>query len=177
MYELGLRDEQIFIDKASGKDFARIEYQKLLSKLERGDLLIVKSIDRLGRNYEQIQENWRMLNKEMGIDIFVIDMPLLDTRRDKDLVGVFLSDTILSLLSFVAANERDNIHQRQSEGIKSAKARGVQFGRPIKKPPKNFTELVRLWRKGKLNFKEILEQTNLKQATFYRRLREIKKYS
>jgi DNA invertase Pin-like site-specific DNA recombinase len=165
---------QIFMDKQSGKDFKRPAYQTLVQKLTRGDLLYIISIDRLGRNYEEIQNQWRILTKEKGVDIAVIDMPLLDTRRGKDLMGTFIADIVLQILSFVAQNERENIRKRQTEGILAAKARGVRFGRPIKKPPENFALWVREWEKGKLSFKELLTQTDLKEATFYRRLREFR---
>lgn len=172
MKELKIPMERIFTDKVSGKDFNRKAYKLLLEKLEPGNLLYVKSIDRLGRNYEEIQNQWRTLTKERGIDIVVIDMPLLDTRRGKDLVGTFLSDIVLQILSFVAESERENIHTRQREGIAAAKARGVKFGRPLKAAPDNFARVVKDWEKGKLHISEVLEITGLKQATFYNRLRE-----
>ena len=136
--------------------------------------MYIKSIDRLGRNYEEIQNQWRILTKERGIDIAVIDMPLLDTRNGKDLMGTFLADIVLQVLSFVAQNERETIRKRQMEGIASAKARGVKFGRPVKKPPDNFAKLVKDWEHGRISFTEILEQTNLKESSFYRRLRELR---
>jgi len=142
--------------------------------LKQGDLLYIKSIDRLGRNYEEILEQWRILTKEKGIDIMVIDFPLLDTRRGKDLVGTFLADTVLAVLSFVAEKERENIRQRQAEGIAAARARGVHLGRPIKRPPENFANIVKLWECGKISFEDALKQTGLKQATFYNRLRELR---
>jgi len=172
MTGLNIPLEQIFLDKQSGKSFNRPMYQALINKLKPGDVLFVKSIDRLGRNYEEIQNQWRILTKERGVDIVVIDMPLLDTRRGRDLVGTFLSDIVLQILSFVAHNERENIHQRQMEGIAAAKARGVRFGRPIKAPPENFCEVVQKWEDGKLNISEVLKLTGLKTATFYNRLRE-----
>jgi DNA invertase Pin-like site-specific DNA recombinase len=162
----------IFTDKQSGRNFDRPQYKALLKKLKAGDLVYVKSIDRLGRNYDEIQKQWRILTKERGVDIAVIDMPLLDTRNGKDLVGTFLSDIVLQILSFVAQNEHENIRKRQIEGIAAAKSRGVSFGRPIKKPPENFHQLIRAWERGKLTIKEVLEHTGLKEATFYRRLRE-----
>ena len=171
---LGISHKQIFIDKQSGKDFKRPAYQSLLKNLRTGDLVYIKSIDRLGRNYEEILSQWRVLTKERGVDIAVIDMPLLDTRKGKDLMGTFLADVVLQILSFVAENERDNIRQRQSEGIAAAKARGVKFGRPIKKSPDNFAKVVKEWEKGKIKFDEALEKTGLKQATFYNRLRELR---
>jgi DNA invertase Pin-like site-specific DNA recombinase len=174
MNGIKIPETQIFSDKQSGKNFERPQYKALLKKLKSGDLIYIKSIDRLGRNYDEIQKQWRILTKERGVDIAVIDMPLLDTRNGKDLVGTFLSDIVLQILSFVAQNERENIRKRQSEGIAAAKARGVRFGRPVKKPPENFRELVRIWKCGKLTFEEILRQTGLKEASFYRRLRELR---
>ncbi len=162
----------IFMDKQSGKDFNRPAYKALMGKLRSGDLLYVKSIDRLGRNYEEIQSQWRLLTKEKSVDIAVIDMPLLDTRNGKDLMGTFIADLVLQILSFVAHSERDSIKKRQAEGIAAAKARGVRFGRPVKKPPEDFAALVKQWERGKLGFSEVLAQTGLTQATFYRRLRE-----
>ncbi|HBU11819.1 MAG TPA: resolvase [Clostridiales bacterium] len=162
----------IFMDKQSGKDFNRPAYKALMGKLRSGDLLYVKSIDRLGRNYEEIQSQWRLLTKEKSVDIAVIDMPLLDTRNGKDLMGTFIADLVLQILSFVAHSERDSIKKRQAEGIAAAKARGVLFGRPVKKPPEDFAALVKQWERGKLGFSEVLAQTGLTQATFYRRLRE-----
>ena len=162
----------IFLDKQSGKDFQRPQYKKLMRKLKKDDLLYIKSIDRLGRNYEEIQNQWRILTKEKGIDIVVLDMPLLDTRRGKDLVGTFLSDIVLQVLSFVAENERTNIRQRQAEGIAAAKKRGVRFGRPYVKPPDDFPKIVEAWENGRLSFQEALIRSGLAEATFYRRLRE-----
>jgi len=172
MRELSIPTSHIFIDKLSGKDFNRKSYQALVKKLRRGDLLYIKSIDRLGRNYEEIQNQWRILTKERGVDIAVIDMPLLDTRTGKDLMGTFIADIVLQILSFVAQSERETIRKRQAEGIASAKARGVRFGRPTKKPPENFGALVKQWERGKISFDDALAQTGLKQATFYNRLRE-----
>ena len=171
---LNVPDSNIYIDKQSGKDFERPMYKALVKRLRQGDLMYIKSIDRLGRNYEEIQNQWRILTKERGIDIAVIDMPLLDTRSGKDLMGTFLADIVLQVLSFVAQNERETIRKRQMEGIASAKARGVKFGRPVKKPPDNFAKLVKDWENGKLSFVEILEQSDLKESTFYRRLRELR---
>ena len=138
LHEQGVPDKYIYIDKQSGKDFKRPRYQKLLRKLRPGDLLYIKSIDRLGRNYEEIQNQWRILTKEKRVDICIFDMPILDTRRGKDLLGTFISDLVLQLLSFVAENERTHIKQRQAEGIAAAKAKGVRFGRPPKPLPENF---------------------------------------
>ncbi len=172
MYELKLTREQIFLDKQSGKDFNRPRYNALMDIIQSGDLLYVKSIDRLGRNYDEILKQWRALTKERNVDVAIIDMPILDTRKGRDLMGTFIADTVLALLSFVAENERDNIRQRQKEGIAAAKARGVKFGRPVKKSPENFGAIVTLWERGKLKFEDALAQTCLKEATFYRRLRE-----
>jgi DNA invertase Pin-like site-specific DNA recombinase len=163
---------QIFTDKQSGKDFNRPMYKALVEKLKPGDLLYIKSIDRLGRNYDDILDQWRILTKERGIDIAVIDMPLLDTRTYKDLMGTFISDLMLQVLSFFAHAERETIKQRQAEGISAAKARGVKFGRPPKTPPENFGELVKQWERGKLSLEKLLEQIGFKQSTFYSRLRE-----
>ena len=175
MSELAIPPERIFTDKQSGQDFKRPAYQSLMKKLKQGDLLYITSIDRLGRNYDEIQNQWRVLTKERGADIAVIDMPILDTRNGKDLMGAFLADTVLAVLSFVAQNERETIRKRQSEGIKAARARGVHLGRPIKRPPENFGKLVKLWESGKISFSEILEQTGFKQSTFYNRLREYRR--
>ena len=166
--------KNIFMDKLSGKDFERPAYQSLLSKLQEGDLLYIHSIDRLGRDYAQILDNWRKITIEKGTDIVVLDMPLLDTRVGKDLVGTLISDIVLALLSYVAQNERENIRKRQAEGIIAAKARGAHLGRPIIQPPENFAEVVKLWERGMITFREALTRTGLKQATFYNRLRELR---
>jgi len=163
---------QVFTDKFSGKDFERPSYQALVEKLELGDLLYILSIDRLGRNYEEIQNQWRMLTKERGVDIAVIDMPLLDTRLHKDLIGTFISDIVLQILSFVSESERVSIRRRQAEGIAAAKMRGVRFGRPTIMPPDNFGAVVERWEHGMLHISEVLEQTGLKESTYYNRLRE-----
>ena len=144
--ELSIPEKNLFMDKQSGKDFRRPQYRKMMRKLKKDDLLYIKSIDRLGRNYAEILEQWRILTKEKGIDVVVLDMPLLDTRRGKDLMGTFLSDIVLQVLSFVAENERINIRQRQAEGIAAAKARGVKFGRPPKPLPENFNQLYQQWK-------------------------------
>ncbi len=164
----------IFLDKQSGADFERPQYQRLVKRLKPGDLLYIKSIDRLGRNYEEILNQWRVLTKEKGVDIVVLDMPLLDTRRGKDLVGTFLSDIVLQVLSFVAENERANIRQRQAEGIAAARKRGVRFGRPSVTAPENFPEIVADWEAGRTGFQETLARSGLAPATFYRRLRELR---
>ncbi len=164
--------ENIFIDKQSGKDFDRPEYKRMVEKLRQGDLLYILSIDRLGRNYEEIQNQWRILTKEIGIDICVIDMPLLDTRHNKDFMGTFIADLVLQILSFIAQNERDNIKKRQAQGIAAAKARGMQFGRPTIDPPDEFSEIVRAWENKEIDFEQVKQMCHMSKATFYRRLRE-----
>lgn len=164
--EVRVPARNIYLDKQSGKDFNRPQYKKLLRKLKKDDLLYIKSIDRLGRNYEEIQQQWRLLTKEKGIDIVVLDMPLLDTRRGKDLMGTFLSDIVLQVLSFVAENERANIRQRQAEGIAAAKARGVKFGRPPAPPPKNFHEVYRRWKRGEITGTAAAKQCDMPLSTF-----------
>lgn len=170
--EVGVPEKNIFMDKQSGKDFDRPNYKKLVRKLKAGDLLYILSIDRLGRNYEEIQKQWRVLTKEIGIDICVIDMPLLDTRNGKDLMGTFIADLVPQILSFVAQSERENIKKRQAEGIAAAKAKGVKFGRPEKAVPDDFGKIVKAWEQKKLPLAEVLRQCNMSEATFYRRLRE-----
>lgn len=159
--------ENIYMDKQSGKDFERPQYRRLVRRLRRDDLLYIKSIDRLGRNYSEILEQWRMLTKEKGVDIAVLDMPLLDTRRGKDLMGTFLSDIVLQVLSFVAENERDNIRQRQAEGIAAAKARGVRFGRPPLPLPDNFHMLHQAWRGQKITLRQAARACGMPTGTFY----------
>lgn len=159
--------ENIYMDKQSGKDFERPQYRRLVRRLRRDDLLYVKSIDRLGRNYSEILEQWRMLTKEKGVDIAVLDMPLLDTRRGKDLMGTFLSDIVLQVLSFVEENERDNIRQRQAEGIAAAKARGVRFGRPPLPLPDNFHMLHQAWRGQKITLRQAARACGMPTGTFY----------
>lgn len=162
----------VYIDKQSGKDFERPQYKKLVKKLNSGDLLYILSIDRLGRNYEDIQKQWRILTKDIGIDICVIDMPLLDTRNGKDLMGTFIADLVLQILSFVAQNERENIKKRQAEGIAAAKAKGVKFGRPESPLPEKFGEIIKDWDKGKISTADALKLCNMSTSTFYRRRRE-----
>lgn len=174
MAEAGVTRGNIFIDKQSGKDFERPNYKKLIKRLRPGDTLIIKSIDRLGRNYEEIQNQWRIITKEKKVDIVVIDMPLLDTRRDKNLLGTFISDLVLQLLSFISENERTTIRQRQAEGIAAAKKRGVRFGRPTKEAPPDFDEIIAKWQKKEMPLDEILRQYGMSESTFYRRLRERK---
>lgn len=164
---LPVPEENIYMDKQSGKDFERPQYRRLVRRLRRDDLLYVKSIDRLGRNYSEILEQWRMLTKEKGVDIAVLDMPLLDTRRGKDLMGTFLSDIVLQVLSFVAENERDNIRQRQAEGLAAAKARGVRFGRPPLPLPDNFHMLHQAWRGQKITLRQAARACGMPTGTFY----------
>lgn len=164
---LPVPEENIYMDKQSGKDFERPQYRRLVRRLRRDDLLYVKSIDRLGRNYSEILEQWRMLTKEKGVDIAVLDMPLLDTRRGKDLMGTFLSDIVLQVLSFVAENERDNIRQRQAEGIAAAKARGVRFGRPPLPLPDNFHMLHQARRGQKITLRQAARACGMPTGTFY----------
>ena len=171
--QMKVDEKNIYMDKLSGKDFNRPQYQRLIQKMKKDDLLYIKSIDRLGRNYEEIQNQWRYLTKEKGIDICVIDMPLLDTRRGKDLVGTFLSDIVLQVLSFVAENERMNIRQRQAEGIAAAKARGVHMGRPVKNPPPDFESIVKAWEKKHITMEQALQKCGMSITTFYRRRREL----
>ena len=173
--ELTHRDvvpSNIFIDKQSGKSFERPQYKRLVKKLKYGDLLYILSIDRLGRNYLDIQEQWRILTKEKGIDICVLDMPLLDTRNGKDLMGTFIADLVLQILSFVAQNERENIRKRQAQGIAVAKAKGIKFGRPEIALPDNFEKLVSEWEKKKISIEEVLKMCGISKSTFYRRLKE-----
>ena len=164
--------ENIYIDRQSGKDFNRTSYKKMVEILQKDDLLYILSIDRLGRNYEQIQEQWRILTKVIGIDICVLDMPLLDTRNGKDLMGTFIADLVLQILSFVAESERRNIKDRQKQGIAAAKARGVKFGRPAKKSPDNLKKLIKKWEHKEIGLEDILKQCDFSERTFFRRLKE-----
>ena len=164
--EMAVPEQNIFMDKQSGKDFNRPQYKKLIRKLKPDDLLYIKSIDRLGRNYEEIQNQWRILTKEKKIDIVVLDMPLLDTRRGKDLMGTFLSDIVLQVLSFVAENERANIRQRQTEGIAAAKARGVRFGRPPRPLPENYHSAYQRWKAGAITGTAAAKECGMPLSTF-----------
>ena len=172
MRQLHIPEDHIFMDKQSGKDFNRPSYKTLVNTLKEGDLLYILSIDRLGRNYEEIQNQWRILTKEKGVDICVIDMPLLDTRNGKDLMGTFIADLVLQILSFVAQNERENIRKRQAQGIAVAKANGVKFGRPEIPMPDDFSNIVNKWEQGKLSLEEALKESKMSESTFYRRVRE-----
>lgn len=174
MHEKNVPDKNIYIDKQSGKDFNRPQYKKLIATIKNGDLLYILSIDRLGRNYEEIQTQWRILTKEKGIDICVIDMPLLDTRNGKDLMGTFIADLVLQILSFVAESERGNIRQRQKEGIIAAKEKGVKFGRPESVLPDDFSEIIKDWENKKLTTAEAVQKCNTSRSTFYRKVRQYK---
>ncbi len=171
MRGVNIDKNHIYMDKQSGKDFERPNYQRLLKKLKKDDLLYIKSIDRLGRNYEEILHQWKFLTKEKGVDIAVLDMPLLDTRRGKDLMGTFISDIILQLLSFVAENERVNIRQRQAEGIAAAKAKGVKFGRPPLPLPDNFETILKAWRDKKFSLSDAAKACGMPKGTFYAKAR------
>lgn len=172
LQEMNVSEKNIFMDKQSGKDFERPSYKRMVRRMKKDDLLYIKSIDRLGRNYEEILEQWRILTKEKGIDIVVLDMPLLDTRRGKDLMGTFLSDIVLQVLSFVAENERTNIRQRQAEGIAAAKKRGVRFGRPALPYPDNFREIHKDWRNKKITLRQAADACGMPVGTFYGKARK-----
>lgn len=169
--EYGVPQKNIYCDKKTGKNFERKNYCRLIKRLHSGDLLVIKSIDRLGRNYSMIIEEWSRITRKIRADILVLDMPLLDTRRGKDLLGTFLADVVLQILSFVAENERENIRQRQAEGIAAAKARGVQFGRPSKPLPENFYAVHRTWRSGQITLRQAAELCHMNHNTFYYRAR------
>lgn len=172
LQKTGLLDSCIFIDKESGKDFNRANYRKLCRKLKPGDVLFIKSIDRLGRNYNMVLEEWRILTKEKGVDIVVIDMPLLDTRIEgKNLVGKFIADVVLQVLSFVAENERETMRQRQAEGIRMAKLRGVKFGRPSAAIPDGFEEIIKMYKQKEITVMTAIEMSGLTRGTFYRKLK------
>ena len=166
-------EQNIFIDKISGKDFDRPQYRKLTKKLHSGDILYLHSIDRLGRNYDEIQEQWRILTREIGVDICVLDMPLLDTRNGKDLLGTFIADLVLQILSFVAQTERESIRTRQQEGIEAARARGVKFGRPPLPLPDNFHQMHHAWRRKEITLKQAAAACNMKPQTFYEKAKRI----
>lgn len=170
--EAGVDRKNIYVDKQSGKDFRRPAYEKMIRRLRESDLLVIKSIDRLGRNYQEIMEQWQQLTREKGVDIRILDMPLLDTTKTKDLLGTFISEVVLQILSFVAENERDNIRQRQAEGIAAARARGVQFGRPLIPMPDNFPELYRRWETGEISIQEFASSCNMSRSTVYGRIAE-----
>ena len=172
---LSIPGENLFMDKQSGKDFNRPQYKRLLQRLKKDDLLYIKSIDRLGRNYGEILEQWRILTREKGVDIVVLDMPLLDTRRGKDLMGTFLSDIVLQVLSFAAENERANIRQRQAEGIAAAKARGMKFGRPPKPLPENYHSAYQRWKAGAITGTAAAKECRMPLSTFRYRAKNYEK--
>ena len=165
--ELDVPNMRIYLDKQSGKDFQRPQYKKMLKKIQRGDLLYILSIDRLGRNYEEVQKQWRILTKEIGADVCVLDTPALDTRRARDLIETLISDVILQVLSFGAQVEREHIRQRQEEGIRAAKLRGVKFGRPRKELPGNFAEICSAYCSGTTSLKAAAESCGMAKTTFY----------
>lgn len=167
MRELGIAEKNIYADKQSGKDFNRPQYKSLIKRLKKDDLIYIKSIDRLGRNYKEILEQWKIITKDKGADICVLDMNLLDTRRNKDLLGTFISDLVLGLFSYVAENERVNIRQRQAEGISAAKERGIKFGRRPKPLPLNFHAVYKKWKNKSISLDQAAEETGMKRSTFY----------
>jgi DNA invertase Pin-like site-specific DNA recombinase len=172
--EYHIPPNRLFIDKQSGKDFNRPAYRRLMRRLKPGDLLLVKSIDRLGRNYDEILEQWRVLTKEKKVNVLVLDMPLLDTRtRGNDLTGMFIADLVLQILSYVAQTERENIRQRQAEGIAEAKRRGVRFGRAEKPIPEGFAEIVKKWRKKEITCEEALEELDISRSYFFKKVKQL----
>ena len=175
MKKLGIAKRNTYTDKESGKDFDRPMYRKMVQELREGDLVYIKSIDRLGRNYKEIVEQWQHLTRVKQVDIVVIDMPLLDTRRGKDLLGTFLSDIVLQVLSFVAENERANIRSRQREGIEAARERGVRFGRPVLPMPEDFEEILQALRKGEITAAEAAQRCGFSRATLYSRIADLEK--
>jgi DNA invertase Pin-like site-specific DNA recombinase len=171
--DLHIPQRNIYIDHQSGKDFNRPAYRRMVRRMKKDDLLYIKSIDRLGRNYEEIQNQWRYLTEHIGVDICIIDMPLLDTRQYKDLLGTFIADLVLQILSFVAESERENIKKRQSQGISAAKAKGIRFGRPEAYVPKNFVSLVKRWRNRQIPLKVLLKACSISRSTFFRKIQEM----
>lgn len=166
MQEQSIPEKHIFIDKISGKDFRRPQYHAMLRRLKPGDQICITSIDRLGRNYEEIQKQWHILTRDMKVDILVLDMPLLDTRRDKDLLGTFIADLVLQVLSFVVQNERENIRRRQAEGIAAAKISGIRFGREPSPLPSGFFRIYALWKDGKINTSEAARRCGMARSSF-----------
>lgn len=175
MQNYGIADEQIVVEKQSGKDFDRPIYRRLLRRMRTGDTLVITSLDRLGRNYDEIQEQWRFISKERGIAIVVLDMPLLNTKENAELIGQFITDLVLQLLSFVAQTERESIRTRQREGIEAAKARGVRFGRPRLQLPEGFSTIVKKWREGAFTAQEAAQRLGFSRSTFFRRVRELER--
>lgn len=177
MREYGISEENIFMDKISGKDFNRPSYKKLITRMDEGDVMVVKSIDRLGRNYEDIIEQWNLITKKKKCSIAVIDMPLLDTRGSRDLTGTLISDIVLQLLSYVAQTERENIRQRQAEGIQAAIERGVKFGRRQIEMPDEFYVLKEKWKKGEISSREAGKYLGISHQTFLRKVKQMQKLS
>lgn len=175
LMKMGVPEKRIYMDKQSGKNFDRPQYKRLLQKLDGNSVLFVKSIDRLGRNYADLNEQWRIITKEKGADIVILDMPILDTRRERNLLGTLISDIVLALLSYVAENERVNIRQRQAEGIVAAKARGVKFGRPPVELPDNFYEIYGRWKEKKMTLKQAAKACNLPKSTFFDKAKELER--
>lgn len=175
MREMNVPEENIFVDKQSGKDFNRPQYKRLMRKVKPDDLIYIKSIDRLGRNYAEILEQWKMITKDKRVDLYVMDMPILDTRREKGLLGTFISDLVLALLSYVAENERVNIRQRQAEGIAAAKAKGVHFGRMPKPLPENFYEVHQRWKMKKITVSQAAKECGMPQSTFFSKAKAYEK--
>ena len=173
MREYGVAEKRIIVEKQSGRDFDRPGYRRLLRRLRAGDTLVIQSLDRLGRNYVEIQEQWRVISKERSVAIVVLDMPLLNTREHTELVGQLISDLVLQLLSFVAQTERESIRERQREGIEAAKARGVRFGRPRAELPAGFEETVEAWRRGEFTAQEAARRLGISRGTFFNRVREL----
>ena len=175
LMEMGVPEGNIYVDKQSGKDFNRPQYKKLLRRVKPDDLIYIKSIDRLGRNYTEILDQWKVITKDKRVDLYVMDMPILDTRREKNLLGTFISDLVLALLSYVAENERANIRQRQAEGIAAAKARGVHFGRRPNPLPENFYDVYQQWKMKKMTVSQAAKQCGMPQTTFFERARTYEK--
>lgn len=175
LLEMGVPEQNIYVDKQSGKDFNRPQYKKMLRRVKPDDLIYIKSIDRLGRNYTEILDQWKVITKDKRVDLYVMDMPILDTRREKNLLGTFISDLVLALLSYVAENERNNIRQRQAEGIAAAKARGVHLGRHPNPLPENFYEVYQQWKMKNISVSEAARQCGMPQTTFFERARAYEK--
>lgn len=174
MYEQGIEKQNIFLDKQSGKDFDRPQYTRLMQKLKAGDIVFLHAIDRLGRNYEEVLEQWRIITKEKGADIVVLDMPLLNTKKQKtDLTGTFISDLVLQILSYVAQAERENIKKRQAEGIAAAQAKGVHFGRKEKQLPDNFKDVIIEWRRKKYSGKVAADKLGISRTLLYKKAKEL----
>ena len=173
--EYGVAEKNIYLDKASGKDFERDNYKRMIKRLRKSDILIIKSIDRLGRNYEEIINQWQHITKTVGADIVVLDMPLLDTTKNKDFLGTFIADLVLQILSFVSQNERENIRRRQAEGIAAAKARGVRFGRKLEFAADDYIEIFNNYRRRYISFEDAVNMIGCSKSTFYHMMRDLRK--